>query len=88
MVHAITLLLMMNHIDRLVFSWQKYRLCKPTNYLIRHQLKWLTRCILAANLLLLLEGVLLVLRRVLPVYYSQKYKNNEYNTGLEMGKGI
>ena len=39
-------------------------------------------------LLLLLEGVLLVLRRVLPVYYSQKYKNNEYNTGLEMGKGI
>lgn len=37
---------------------------------------------------LLLEGVLLVLRRVLPVYYSQKYKNNEYNTGLDMGKGI
>jgi hypothetical protein len=25
---------------------------------------------------------------VLPVYYSQKYKNNEYNTGLDMGKGI
>ena len=35
--------------------------------------------------ILLLEGVLLVLRRVLPVYYSQKYKNNEYNTGLDMG---
>jgi hypothetical protein len=29
------------------------------------------------EVLLLLEGVLLVLRRVLPVYYSQKYKNNE-----------
>jgi hypothetical protein len=40
------------------------------------------------EVLLLLEGVLLVLRRVLPVYYSQKYKNNEYNTGLDMGKGI
>ena len=46
------------------------------------------RCLQYDHTLLLLEGVLLVLRRVLPVYYSQKYKNNEYNTGLDMGKGI
>ena len=40
------------------------------------------------KVLLLLEGVLLVLRRVLPVYLQSKAQNKEYITGLEMGMGI